>query len=198
MFISYTCFDLVWAVYVMASLAHSESHLIKHAECNEDISMNCEAVKNNMHKSITWYKLNNRTGIIRKRDNNVPEKYDYPRPAWFGENDSLVLPRVRPEDSGTYECLIRAEIGKINRKSSVILHVSTVCDTLTTMTALVKECQNMTHSSPMYPIQVLEVSTVWTSCGFLIMVLVKITLCIISIGVVGEIKKSHSRRKQHW
>uniref|UniRef100_A0A3P8ZAF0 Ig-like domain-containing protein n=1 Tax=Esox lucius TaxID=8010 RepID=A0A3P8ZAF0_ESOLU len=155
------------AVYVMASLAHSESHLIKHAECNEDISMNCEAVKNNMHKSITWYKLNNRTGIIRKRDNNVPEKYDYPRPAWFGENDSLVLPRVRPEDSGTYECLIRAEIGKINRKSSVILHVST----------------GKPLSLPMYPIQVLEVSTVWTSCGFLIMVLVKITLCIISIGV---------------
>lgn len=51
-------FDLfVTAVYVMASLALSDSLLIIQAECNEDVSMKCEAVQDKSYRSVTWYKV---------------------------------------------------------------------------------------------------------------------------------------------
>ncbi|XP_036845180.1 uncharacterized protein LOC118966188 isoform X1 [Oncorhynchus mykiss] len=190
--------DLGWAVYVMASLALSDSLLIIQAECNEDVSMKCEAVQDKSYRSVTWYKLNNQTGIIRRSNGEKPYPFRFPRPARFGPMDSLVLPRVRPEDAGTYQCLLRANIGQTNRDSKVTLNVSTDCVIHTTVA--VTAWQNVTHTTPMCPIQLVEVSVIWTSCGFLILGLVKITLCLISMGVVRNIKRSHSRRKkqQQW
>ncbi|XP_064861527.1 uncharacterized protein LOC115102408 isoform X5 [Oncorhynchus nerka] len=115
-----------WAVYMMASLVLSESLVIQ-VDCNEDISMKCDAIEDKSYRSITWYKLNNRTGIIRRSDDEKPQFYEFPRPARFGMKDSLVLPRVRPEDAGNYLCLIRANIGQTNRESKVTLSVSTGC-----------------------------------------------------------------------
>ncbi|KAJ8016843.1 hypothetical protein DPEC_G00011560 [Dallia pectoralis] len=205
MFGGYRCFNL-FQVYAMASLALCECQVTMDVECNQNVSMKCVAITDNKHRSITWYKLHNRTGIIKRSDNKNPERYDYHRPAWFGDNDSLVLARVRPEDAGVYECLIRANIGQTNRKSEVILNVTLVCEAQTTMTATVEKFQNVTQRNPRYHTDVLDlvsmchtdVSTIWTSCGFLIMGLVKIALSIISIKVVGKIKKSYSQRNQPW
>lgn len=60
-------------------------------------------------------------------------------------------------------------------------HISTDCVIHTTVP--VTAWQNVTHTTPMCPIQLVEVSVIWTSCGFLILGLVKITLCLISMGV---------------
>ncbi|CAB1336545.1 unnamed protein product, partial [Coregonus sp. 'balchen'] len=123
--------------------------------------------------------LNNRTGIIRRSDNEKPQSYEFPRPARFGAMDSLILPRVRPEDAGTYQCLIRANIGQTNRVSNVTLNVSTDCVIQTTVA--VTAWQDVTHSTPLCTMHVVEVSVIWTSCGFLILGLVKIALCLTSI-----------------
>ncbi|KAK6303393.1 hypothetical protein J4Q44_G00258470 [Coregonus suidteri] len=189
--------DLGWAVYMMTSLVLSESLLIIQADCNEDIYMKCEAIQDKSYRSITWYKLNNRTGIVRRSDNEKPQSYEFPRPARFGAMDSLILPRVRPEDAGTYQCLIRANIGQTNRVSNVTLNVSTDCVIQTTVA--VTAWQDVTHSTPLCTMHVVEVSVIWTSCGFLILGLVKIALCLTSIEVVRNIKRRHSRgRQQQW
>ncbi|XP_013991684.1 uncharacterized protein isoform X2 [Salmo salar] len=184
--------DLGW-VFMMASLVLSEGLIIQ-VDCNEDISMKCDAIQDKSYRSITWYKLNNRTGIIRRSDDEKPQFYEYPRLARFGVMDSLVLPRVRPEDAGTYLCLIRANIGQTNRESIVTLNVSTDCVIQTTVA--VTAWQNVTHSTLQRTMHVVEVSVIWTLCGFLILGLVKIALCHISMEVVRKIKRRHSRRKQ--
>ncbi|XP_029578733.1 uncharacterized protein LOC115168024 isoform X2 [Salmo trutta] len=190
--------DLGW-VYMMASLVLSEGLIIQ-VDCNEDISMKCDAIQDKSYRSITWYKLNNRTGIIRRSDDEKPQFYEFPRLTRFGVMDSLVLPRVRPEDAGTYLCLIRANIGQTNRESIVTLNVSTDCVIQTTVA--VTAWQDVTHSTLQRTMHVVEVSVIWTLCGFLILGLVKIALCLISMEVVRKIKRRHSRRKQqqclHW
>ncbi|XP_029478190.1 uncharacterized protein LOC115102408 isoform X2 [Oncorhynchus nerka] len=180
-------------VYMMASLVLSESLVIQ-VDCNEDISMKCDAIEDKSYRSITWYKLNNRTGIIRRSDDEKPQFYEFPRPARFGMKDSLVLPRVRPEDAGNYLCLIRANIGQTNRESKVTLSVSTDCGIQTTVAGTA--WQGVTHTTPQCTMHLVEVSVIWTLCGFLILGLVKITLCLISMQVVRNIKRRHGRGKQ--
>uniref|UniRef100_A0A8C7NN88 Immunoglobulin subtype domain-containing protein n=1 Tax=Oncorhynchus mykiss TaxID=8022 RepID=A0A8C7NN88_ONCMY len=124
--------------------------------------------------------LNNRTGIIRRSDDEKPQFYEFPRPARFGMRDSLVLPRVRPEDAGTYLCLIRANIGQTNRESNVTLSVSTG---KLLLTIVVTAWQGVTHTTPQCTMHLVEVSVIWTLCGFLILGLVKIALCLISMQV---------------
>nr|XP_046200240.1 uncharacterized protein LOC124032144 isoform X2 [Oncorhynchus gorbuscha] len=169
--------DLGW-VYVMASLALSDSLLIIQAECNEDVSMKCEAVQDKSYRSVTWYKIS--------------------PTCWVWTNGQSSSSQSQAEDAGTYQCLLRANIGQTNRDSKVTLNVSTDCVIHTTVA--VTAWQNVTYTTPMCPIQLVEVSVIWTSCGFLILGLVKIALCLISMGVVRNIKRSHSRRKkqQQW
>ncbi|KAL1020941.1 hypothetical protein UPYG_G00006690 [Umbra pygmaea] len=187
-------FDIGFELCVMTILSLTKSHLIIQAECNEDISMMCEAIEDKTFKSITWYKvtLHNRTGIVRKSDNVKPQNYTFSRVAHFGEKNSLFLPNVRPEDAGTYQCLIRANVGQTNRESLVKLNVSTVC-VIPTTTAKVEVYQNVTDINQVF---VVDVSITWTSCGILIMVLVKFILCPITIKIFENIKKIHSSKKQ--
>lgn len=50
--------------------------------------------------------------------------YNFTRHAWFGEKYSLLLPRVTPEDSGSYECAINANVGGRNLNLEVNLIVN--------------------------------------------------------------------------
>ncbi|KAG7281108.1 hypothetical protein CRUP_027645 [Coryphaenoides rupestris] len=67
--------------------------------------------------------------IIRRGYNsNKPQAYEYSRPVDMSEDYSLILPDLRPEDSGLYRCEIRANVGYSNKESTVLLNV-TACVT---------------------------------------------------------------------
>lgn len=64
-------------------------------------------------------------GIIRRHmSDNKMRLYKFPRNASFGEENSLFLPNVSPEDSGTYECALSADVGGRNLNLLVTLNVS--------------------------------------------------------------------------
>ncbi|XP_030195337.1 uncharacterized protein LOC115530754 isoform X4 [Gadus morhua] len=60
--------------------------------------------------------------IIRRSRGQI-WPYDFNRTAYLTDENSLLLPDLTPEDSGTYECLIGANPGGKNSKSTVILEV---------------------------------------------------------------------------
>lgn len=65
-----------------------------------------------------------RHGIIRFSKNGMsPQNYSFIRPARFGERYSLFLTSVTPEDSGSYECAISANVGGQNQNLQVNLIV---------------------------------------------------------------------------
>ncbi|XP_067096613.1 uncharacterized protein [Osmerus mordax] len=172
---------------LLSSLALSQSLIKKHADCNDHVSLQCMAVQGNRnYRSVTWYKLNNRTGIIRKSDNKTTN-FKYNRTVTFGANDSLALPSVRPEDGGIYQCLLRVNIGEQNRQSDIQL---TVSDCVTFK-------GNINSSSPHWPPpHVGEVSFLWSVTGFLVVYLVKLSLCLIFIWVSKAIKRKLLKQKQ--
>lgn len=64
-------------------------------------------------------------GIIRRgKGDEATQYYDFTRLASFGEKNSLLLPRVTPEDSGSYECAISANVRGRNLNLQVDLIVN--------------------------------------------------------------------------
>ncbi|XP_056131212.1 uncharacterized protein LOC130108329 isoform X2 [Lampris incognitus] len=123
------------------------------ADCSEDFSLLCQGVQGRDIRSITWYKFINQTrhGIIRKIGNKM-QAFDFSRTANITEDYSLLLSSVKPEDSGTYECAIGANVGGINVNFRVNLIVSD-CVTVTSAT----ETSRVTHTEPFSPMPVNEV-----------------------------------------
>ncbi|XP_046896290.1 uncharacterized protein LOC124480751 isoform X1 [Hypomesus transpacificus] len=184
---------------LLSSVALSQSLTEKHAHCNDNVSLQCMAVQGDRnYRSITWYKLNNRTGIIRKSENKTT-KFKFNRTVHFGADDSLALPSVRPEDGGIYQCATRANIGKKNRESDIQLTVSD-CVTPVYLTTTVTYKSNMNSSTPHFFLpHVGEVSTLWSVTGFLVVNLVKLSLCLIFIWVSKAIKRKLLKQKrQRW
>lgn len=64
-------------------------------------------------------------GIVRRgKSGTSPQYYNFTRMAMFGEEYSLFIPSVTPEDSGSYECAISANIGGQNLNLKVVLTVN--------------------------------------------------------------------------
>lgn len=64
-------------------------------------------------------------GIIRKGKGDVaPQYYNFTRLAHFEQKYNLFLRSVTPEDSGTYECAVSANVGGINYNPRVNLWVN--------------------------------------------------------------------------
>lgn len=64
-------------------------------------------------------------GIIRRdKGDEATQYYNFARPASFGEKQSLLLPRVTPQDSGSYECAISANVRGRNLNLQVDLIVN--------------------------------------------------------------------------
>ncbi|KAM4610179.1 uncharacterized protein ACJ7VT_013488 [Polymixia lowei] len=161
--------------------------------CNEDVRLICDAcIQVPNFRSVAWYKIvdHDQIGIVRKVGNET-QHYHFNRTADFGEDHSLLLPSVRPGDSGTYECAIGAKVGGKNRKSQVILTVP-VCVTQAYLTT-------MTHTSPVSHVHMKELPVIWSVVGYVGVGLVKIALCFITIGVIQAIHSKSSRRnQQRW
>lgn len=61
--------------------------------------------------------------IIRRRKEET-QPSNFSRDVSFGEDLSLFLPKVKPEDTGTYKCDIRANVGQRNKEGYVHLKVN--------------------------------------------------------------------------
>ncbi|XP_034733571.1 uncharacterized protein LOC117948165 [Etheostoma cragini] len=173
------------------------------ANCDEDVILKCggPGVGTVDFFSVAWYKLNNKkkkNGIVRKANNNdTPQYYSFPRSPlpMFGEKHSLLLPSVTPEDSGTYECSISANVGGQNQNLQVNLTVH-ACATqadLTTMTAV----WNTTQSEAACHKEALDLPVMWSIIGYLAVGLGKIVISLICIWVFEAVRMRSSRRWQH-
>lgn len=67
--------------------------------------------------------------IVRKSRNKITP-YKYNRTTGLSDDNSLLILDVRPEDSGTYQCLIGAMVGGRNKQSLVHLEVPGRLNTL--------------------------------------------------------------------
>uniref|UniRef100_A0A3B4T844 Si:dkey-109a10.2 n=1 Tax=Seriola dumerili TaxID=41447 RepID=A0A3B4T844_SERDU len=169
------------------------------AHCNQNVSLKCSGddIDNMDFLSVTWYKLKDdgQVGIIRRdKGENITHPYDSASVAQFGENYSLLLPRVKPEDSGTYECAISANIGQQNLNFEVSLTINE-CVTqpeLTTMATV----SNTTQSILACNIQVEDLPVIWSITGYVAVSFVKIVLCVISIWVIRI--RSSNRQQRRW
>ncbi|XP_066558830.1 uncharacterized protein LOC136748732 isoform X2 [Amia ocellicauda] len=103
-----------------------ERHHSVQADCDDTVSLPCSATQNTKtYRSITWYrwyKMNNRSGILRKRK-DIIMPFNFSRKAEFGPMEALILPNVRPEDSGKYQCFLSAELGSPNQESEITMTV---------------------------------------------------------------------------
>ncbi|KAK7884397.1 hypothetical protein WMY93_027520 [Mugilogobius chulae] len=87
------------------------------ARCGRDVFLPCKANFNiNNYFSVTWYKKS----AVRKEI----QKYGFPRDLSIDDHNSLVLQRAMPNDSGTYECSISANVGGQNQNLFVELAVA--------------------------------------------------------------------------
>ncbi|XP_038579721.1 uncharacterized protein LOC119906229 [Micropterus salmoides] len=171
-----------------------------HASCKEDVPLKCPDVDIDSMDflSVTWYKMTNKgkSGIIRRaKGEETTQNYNFSRPARFGEKHSLFLRSVTPEDSGTYECFISANVGGQNKYLKVALTVNE-CTTqaeLTTMTNVL----NTTHSDLPCHKQVEDLPFMWSIIGYVAVGLTKIILSLISIWVIRALRVRSSRRRQH-
>uniref|UniRef100_A0A3B4XLG1 Ig-like domain-containing protein n=1 Tax=Seriola lalandi dorsalis TaxID=1841481 RepID=A0A3B4XLG1_SERLL len=167
--------------------------------CSQNVSLKCSGddIDKMDFLSVTWYKLKDKgqVGIIRRdKGENITYPYDSTSVAQFGENYSLLLPRVKPEDSGTYECAISADIGRqnLNFKVSLTVHECVTQPELTTMATV----SNTTQSILSCQIQVEDLPVIWSITGYVAVSIVKILLCVISIWVIRI--RSSNQEQRRW
>ncbi|XP_074536636.1 uncharacterized protein LOC141798731 [Halichoeres trimaculatus] len=152
------------------------------AECGRDVTLRCPGVDRMDFLAVAWYKIHkvgNSSGIVRRDKNDDVRVYNFPRPAVFGDNHGLFLSKVKPEDSGVYECDISAVLGEKNQSPKVNLTVGE-CPTQAELTTT-SGAPNSTH--PNSHKQEEDLPVVWSITGVVLLGLVKILLSLISILV---------------
>ncbi|XP_068454604.1 uncharacterized protein [Clinocottus analis] len=166
------------------------------ANCYEDFPVMCPAVDIDSinFSSLTWYKLHKtKRGIIKRERDNTTKWYKNfdrsPKPR-FGEKHSLLIPRVTPEDSGTYECDIYAKVGGQNLDFKVHLKVHD-CVNDTDVTTVVNTSQ------PDLQCHKQDMPVMWSIIGYVAVGLAKIILSFISVWVVHAVRTRSSRRRRH-
>ncbi|XP_071333243.1 uncharacterized protein [Trachinotus anak] len=173
------------------------------ADCSDSVSLSCPAddMDNMDFLSVTWYKLNNKgkVGIIRRsKGDNVTQSYRSIPTAEFGEKYSLLLPSVKPEDSGTYDCAISANIGQQNQNFQVDLTVHE-CVTQAAPTTAIQEVtplSNTTQSILACHKQGEELPVMWSVIVYVAVSFVKIILSVISIWVIDCIRSSKQQQRR--
>uniref|UniRef100_A0A667YLT2 Ig-like domain-containing protein n=1 Tax=Myripristis murdjan TaxID=586833 RepID=A0A667YLT2_9TELE len=163
------------------------------ADCSSDVTLPCPGINTNF-RSVTWYKLGNSSVGIVRHSAGQTRPYNFSRTASFGEEYGLFLPRIRPEDSGMYECAIGANVGGKNSNSKINLTVEE-CVSQVYLTA-VTDTPGVTNANLTCSLTVKDLPVMWSIVGYLVLGLGKIILSLISAGVVRVIQINRSRRKQ--
>ncbi|XP_059892569.1 uncharacterized protein LOC132446340 [Gadus macrocephalus] len=118
---------MLLSIYVELAFLHLATSSPKIVgNCKENGTLNCDGIEKGSFNAITWTKQPSFRIIRRSRGEIWP--YDFNRTAYLTDENSLLLPDLTPEDSGTYECLIGANPGGKNSRFEVILEVP-VCVT---------------------------------------------------------------------
>ncbi|XP_056433838.1 uncharacterized protein LOC130371967 [Gadus chalcogrammus] len=119
---------MLLSIYVELAFLHLATSSPKIVgNCKENGTLNCDGIEKGVqYNAITWTKHPS-FRIIRRSRGQI-WLYDFNRTAYLTDENSLLLPDLTPEDSGTYECLIGAIPGGKNSKSEVFLEVP-VCVT---------------------------------------------------------------------
>nr|XP_006118463.1 uncharacterized protein LOC102461217 [Pelodiscus sinensis] len=99
------------------------------AQCGETALLPCPTAAGGMHNywAIGWYKVANEShemGLIRRHENSTRLYSGTQREFLMDEQQSLVIPEVQPEDSGTYRCSLWARVGHFNQQADIILQVA--------------------------------------------------------------------------
>ncbi|XP_031422685.1 uncharacterized protein LOC116220340 [Clupea harengus] len=158
------------------------------ARCHSNVSLPCDAHSQN-YRSLTWYKLHSRTSILKRKGGNITT-YDYPRAVALGPQGELILPRVTPDDSGTFECLRKANVGGQNQESIINLSV----------TACIRPTEVMPTPSLLPALEgpllegMVVVHAGWAFLGFSSLSLLKIILCFVSVKVFAKVRCSRNQR----
>ncbi|XP_072222939.1 uncharacterized protein [Leuresthes tenuis] len=176
-------------LFISLLLVHyaAQNHQQIYAFCNEDVSLECPAINSdNMDfLSLAWYKVSGekKHGIIRiSTGEKTSQKYNFTRVAEFGKQQCLLLPSVKPADSGTYECSVQANVGGKNKRDRVNLMVHecvTQAEPITMTNTL-----NTTQSNLLYNKQVEDFPLTWTVIGYVVVAVAKIVLSLISIQIM--------------
>ncbi|XP_073326819.1 uncharacterized protein [Pagrus major] len=191
-------------LFIKLLLVHyaTQSPTVTRANCNDDVPLMCPGVdldSMNFH-SVTWYKLSNpkRRGIIRRdKGDEATQYYNFTRgeglEVRFGEKYSLFLQSVKPEDAGTYECYISANVGSQNQNLQANLTVDECVTELTTVLST-------TPSSSTCQIKGEDLPVVWSIGGYVAVGIAKIVLSLISIWVIRaiHIRSERRQRQQQW
>ncbi|TWW57098.1 uncharacterized protein LOC130529992 isoform X1 [Takifugu flavidus] len=157
--------------------AHSQEE--RTANCDEDVSLPCPGAAATQFSSVTWYKLHNgkKEGLIMMRQGRQqPLVYNSSPPVALGEEHSLKLFNVTPEDSGSYECAVNAKIGGRNLNIRVELLVNVCATQGTTVTPTTQSEQLLQDGAEELPL-------VWSLGGWGALGLIKILFSVITIQV---------------
>uniref|UniRef100_A0A3B5Q9V7 Si:dkey-109a10.2 n=1 Tax=Xiphophorus maculatus TaxID=8083 RepID=A0A3B5Q9V7_XIPMA len=168
-------------LFISLLLVHhtTQTHL-EEKKCNEDVTLKCPVISDKDFFSLTWYKGD--IPIIRRRKEET-QPSNFSRDVSFGEDLSLFLPKVKPEDTGIYKCDIRANVGQRNKEGYVRLKVNdTECVTPTEPTPTEPMVLNLTQSNQNCPVE--EFPFMWTAAGYLTVAFVKVLLSLISIQTI--------------
>ncbi|XP_077368999.1 uncharacterized protein LOC144013711 isoform X3 [Festucalex cinctus] len=168
--------QVVTACYVTHCQAKIE------VNCDKNVDLSCPCRDNAQFLLLTWYKMNGqiRRFIISIGEGQVEKAIISQRSA-FGENDSLHLPAVTPQDSGAYKCAITAKVGGQNKECMVDLFVhACVINTPTTNVQLttIPSAVNSSRHGEELPLPVM-----WSVLGCLAVGLAKVLVSYISIRV---------------
>ncbi|CAN9515456.1 unnamed protein product [Ophioblennius macclurei] len=156
--------------------------------CGLDATLPCNIQGNFV--SLAWYKMTEGKKGIIKWSGNVTRRYNFPREARFGKNQSLVLPGANPKDSGLYTCMVNANVGGQNQQVNINLTVHE-CVTQFEKTT-VTSGSNLT----LYHDKVHDVPLLWSMMGYTAVALAKIALSVMSIWVIH--KRSSRQQRSRW
>ncbi|XP_041080492.1 uncharacterized protein LOC121297918 isoform X3 [Polyodon spathula] len=121
---------------VLHSISSQDSDNVT-AQCGDTVKLSCRAIeRSSSYRTVTWYKMNSshQIGILRKAGSKVTPYTLFNRKTSLGDREALVLPDVRPGDSGTYQCYLSAQLGGTNQQTSIHLEVQECVTALSTST----------------------------------------------------------------
>ncbi|XP_041080491.1 uncharacterized protein LOC121297918 isoform X2 [Polyodon spathula] len=188
---------------VLHSISSQDSDNVT-AQCGDTVKLSCRAIeRSSSYRTVTWYKMNSshQIGILRKAGSKVTPYTLFNRKTSLGDREALVLPDVRPGDSGTYQCYLSAQLGGTNQQTSIHLEVQECVTALSTSTVQWFSSATLSPSgntTARCELQVTELSISMLVVSFagvgLIKVMLSVCITAVCLGGLERRKESHYRR----